>query len=349
MQKGFDMRRFLFVLVLIIMALLVAEVLSGSTPITMPALLIVDLLIYGPGALLIRELVRRRGRGWISLLLLGGAYGLIEEGLALQSLFHPTYASATLWGARLLGVNWVYAGLVIIWIHPIWSAAIPVLLTELLFPAQRSRPVLGRWGLIGTGIWYILGVLLLGFFTRSTYTYTVSPALYGIVLLIVLLLTIVALYVLPRQENQGKRSRSVPIPSGIALFAGISAFIGLSVPALLWRVMPAIAQFPLVLIPLLLPPLIALVLFRVVRQWREAVAWNDRHLLALISGLLIAHTVVGWLLFSKTVERGISIGVMGLIMVIVLLVLARHVKRRAQAASDTTTVHPTLKLSKGEF
>src|SRR5690242_17801914 len=127
--------RFSFVLVLIIMAPLIAEVLPGSTPLSMPGLLIMDLLIYGPGALLIRELVRGRGRGWASILLLGAAYGLIEEGLGLQSLFQPTYASAALWGARLFGVNWVYTGLVVLWIHPLWSAAVPILLTELLFPA----------------------------------------------------------------------------------------------------------------------------------------------------------------------------------------------------------------------
>lgn len=65
------MGRFLPVMVLILLAPLVAEVLPGSTPLTMPGLLLLDLLIYGPGALLIRELVRRRGRGWASILLVG--------------------------------------------------------------------------------------------------------------------------------------------------------------------------------------------------------------------------------------------------------------------------------------
>ncbi|HLV99168.1 MAG TPA: hypothetical protein VKT82_10895 [Ktedonobacterales bacterium] len=68
------MRRFLPVITLIVLAPLVAEVLPGSTRITMPALVLFDVLIYGPGALLIREVVRRRGRGWASILLLGAAY-----------------------------------------------------------------------------------------------------------------------------------------------------------------------------------------------------------------------------------------------------------------------------------
>src|SRR5262249_42655250 len=158
--KGDDrMRRFLPVMVLIVMAPLVAEVLSGSTPITMPGLLLIDLLIYGPGALLMRELVRRRGRGWVSILLLGVAYGLIEEGLALQSLFNPAYNNVSQWGARLLGINLVYTEVVII-IHVVWSATIPILLTELLFPARRTTPYLRRFGLVATSIWYLLGVAL---------------------------------------------------------------------------------------------------------------------------------------------------------------------------------------------
>ena len=128
------MRRWLFVLVLIVMAPLVAEVFSGSTPITQPGLFLVDLLIYGPGALLIRELARRCQRGWASILLLGVAYGFIEEGLALQSLFDPHYGTVALWGARIFGVKWVYTSVVITWIHPVWSVAIPIALTELLFP-----------------------------------------------------------------------------------------------------------------------------------------------------------------------------------------------------------------------
>src|SRR5438067_9369308 len=174
------MRRFLPVIVLIVMAPLVAEVLPGSTPITLPALLLSDLLIYGPGALLIRELVRRRGRGWVSILLLGAAYGLIEEGLALQSLFNPAYGHVSQWGARLLGINGLYTEVIII-IHVVWSVAIPILLTELLFPARRTTPYLHRFGLIVTGIWYILGVALLGLFARTTYPYKVSPILLGLV------------------------------------------------------------------------------------------------------------------------------------------------------------------------
>lgn len=96
------MRRLLAAFVLVLMAPLVAELLAGSTPLGQPIvlafLLPVYLLLYGAGALLIRELVRHSGRGWTSILLLGAAYGLIEEGFVSQSLFNPTLYHAAAWG-----------------------------------------------------------------------------------------------------------------------------------------------------------------------------------------------------------------------------------------------------------
>jgi hypothetical protein len=322
------MRRWLFVLALIVIAPLVAEVFSGSTPITQPGLFLVDLLIYGPGALLIRELVRRRQRGWASILLLGTAYGFIEEGLALQSLFDPHYGTVALWGARVFGVNWVYSSVVITWIHPVWSVAIPIALTELLFPAQREHLSLGRFGLVVTFVWYVLGVVLLFLFARATSPYSVSPLVSGVVSLIALLLVVGALFVLPRQKPRAKHPDLNPSPSGILLFTGMSAFIALGIPALLWRFVPALSQFPLVLISLLIPPLMALILLSRLEHWARSSHWNDRHLLALVSGMLIAHTVVGGLLFSKTVIEAGALAVMGLVMVALLGGLAVQIHRR---------------------
>jgi hypothetical protein len=40
---------------------------------------------------LIREITRRTGRGWPTILLLGAAFGLVQAGLIDQSLFNPGY------------------------------------------------------------------------------------------------------------------------------------------------------------------------------------------------------------------------------------------------------------------
>ena len=56
----------------------------------LPTLLIL-VLLYGCGALLIREVTRRTGRGWPTILLLGAAYGVIEAGLVDQAMFNPSF------------------------------------------------------------------------------------------------------------------------------------------------------------------------------------------------------------------------------------------------------------------
>ena len=61
---------------LLFVAPLVAEFLLGNLPIKLLPALVVLAPMYGGGALLIREAVRRTGRGWPSVLLLGMAYAI---------------------------------------------------------------------------------------------------------------------------------------------------------------------------------------------------------------------------------------------------------------------------------
>ena len=84
-------RKISAVVALLFVAPLVAEFLLGNLSLKLLPALIVLVPMYGGGAVLIRETVRRAGRGWPSMLMLGAAYTLIEEGFATQSLFNPDY------------------------------------------------------------------------------------------------------------------------------------------------------------------------------------------------------------------------------------------------------------------
>jgi hypothetical protein len=112
------------------------------------------------------------------------------------------------------------------------------------------------------------------------------------------------------------------------LVTGIGAFIALALPSALWRVEPAFAGFPLVLVSLLVPLIVAAAMIWLVRSFTQTRDWSDRHLLALASGALIAHTVVGGLIFSKTMAKGVAIGVTGLVMLILLVLFAFWVRHR---------------------
>lgn len=147
-------------LVLVVVAPLVAELSWGSLPIQVAYALPFLVPVYGCGALLARELARRAGRGWASILLLGVAYEIMEDGLGLQAMFSPHTYHAAQWGARMFGVNWAYVELNVVY-HAAFSVAVPILLTELLFPTRRHRPYLRVRGLIITAACYLLGVTLL--------------------------------------------------------------------------------------------------------------------------------------------------------------------------------------------
>jgi hypothetical protein len=95
------MRRHLPVITLVLLAPAVAELLGGPLQLSQLGLLVFLVPIYGAGALLVQEVVRRRGVVWSSVLILGVAYGIVEEGLALRTLFEAAaYGGIGAWGGR---------------------------------------------------------------------------------------------------------------------------------------------------------------------------------------------------------------------------------------------------------
>ncbi len=108
---------------LIFVAPLVAEFLLGNLPIKLLPALMVLAPMYGAGALLIREMVRRTGRGWPSILLLGMAYGIFEEAFTTQSLFNPNYLKLILGAAALVFAS----AAMLVPMHWGWGAVVALL------------------------------------------------------------------------------------------------------------------------------------------------------------------------------------------------------------------------------
>ena len=101
-------RRTLAILALYFLSPLIGEMVSGSSPpsefFTVFGLIVLPLL-YGGGALIVRELSVIWGKGWMSVLLMGLAYGVIEEGLMVKSFFDPGWVDIGILGeyGRSLG------------------------------------------------------------------------------------------------------------------------------------------------------------------------------------------------------------------------------------------------------
>jgi hypothetical protein len=80
------------VVFLLVAAPVLAEVITGTTTVSQSAGLlgqIGQIGLYGCGASLIRETVVRWRGGWPPVILLGAAYGAIEDGLLEPSWFTP--------------------------------------------------------------------------------------------------------------------------------------------------------------------------------------------------------------------------------------------------------------------
>jgi hypothetical protein len=141
---------------------LIAEFLLGNLPITFLGALVVLAPLYGGGALLIRETVRRTGRGWPSILVLGMAYAILEEAITTQSLFNPDYLHLHLGLLQpayipVLGIG-AWWTLWMLNVHPVWSIAVSIALIEAVVPNRAATPWLGRIGYTVTCVVFAIGV-----------------------------------------------------------------------------------------------------------------------------------------------------------------------------------------------
>ena len=124
--------------------------------------------LYGCPALLIRELVRRSGRGWPAMVLLAAAFGLLQAGAIDQSLFADSYADVSGWEETVRATYIAPLGIAafptqnFIVGHVLFSFCAPVAIAEALRPGIAHRPWLGRRGVvIAVGAWLTAAALIL--------------------------------------------------------------------------------------------------------------------------------------------------------------------------------------------
>jgi hypothetical protein len=318
------------VLVLVLLAPAVAEVLFGATPITDPGSLLIEVAVYGCGALLIRELVRWRGLGWASILALGVSYGIIEEGLALQSLFNPDLFNAGDLGFRSLGVNWVWTQWTLGY-HAVWSIAIPILLSELLFPSRRDERWLGRPGLLATGLFYVLGIAALAAVFRLVVApgFVAPAASLAVAAVVAVGLAVLALRRRSAVIADGWSGTGVGVPSFWVV--GVLAFVAAGA----WFVplidLPHIFRSGFwALLPVLVAAIPAWFVAASVRRWSASGgAWTDLHRLALACGALAVSALYGsfYVTAGDPVDRA-GQALTSVVAAILLTLLVRRVRQR---------------------
>jgi hypothetical protein len=176
-RRGSLLRRIAPAVGLFFLAPLVGEFLLGNISIQDIVALLFLAPLYGGGALLIREVTRRTGRGWPTILILGLAYGLIQAGLFDMGLFNPSYEGLDLTAAYIpaLGIS-AYYSLAFIVGHAVWSISVPIVLVETLVPERRATAWLGKVGLTVTALLYLLGGLLIAYDSQTAEHFLPSTA-----------------------------------------------------------------------------------------------------------------------------------------------------------------------------
>lgn len=291
-------------LLLFVLSPVVAELLLGNISLIAAANLLVLAPLYGGGAVLIREVTRRTGRGWPTILLLGLAFGLVEEGLVTQSLFNPSYFGHDLRGGTELagtglGAWWT---LFVLTLHAVWSIGVSIALAEALVPGRASTPWLRGPGLGITAALSIVGAALTWYGTYQQERFVASPAQHSGTAIAVIAGVALAFAVRPgtirgdratvtragRLGPAGAAPAPAPVPApapapwlvGLAAFAAASAFMAGR----------DLNGWPTVVAWLILYGAAGALSVR----WARRAGWGPRHRVAMAGGALLTYAWVGF-------------------------------------------------------
>lgn len=310
---------------LFFIAPIIGELLSGSTPPNSffnPLTLLFLCFLYGGGAIITRELMLYWGKGWPTLLTLGVAYGVIEEGLQVKSFFDPHWKDLGLLGTygRWLGVNWVWSVQLVTY-HAIFSIAIPILIVSLLFPKRSTERWAGPRALLLIIAMFILTIVL-----GSLFLFTYRPPLlpYLITLVIAAGLILLARY-MPRSITVTK-STDVAQP----LRFGLVGFLGtLTLFLINWILPTTLTPFWVtILLTLLLDLGVA---FVILRMSSNGLGWTGQHQVALVCGALAFFVLLAPIAEITQRQRDpAGLTFVALIIAGLLYLLNRRIRKREQ-------------------
>jgi hypothetical protein len=319
---------------LLVLTPLVSELLLGDIGFNaaLPFLLLVNMLYYGTGAILIREIVRRRGLHWSWIPVLAFAYGLIEEGLALHSLFNPNFPGIGSLGfyGRALGVDWVWSSFVL-GLHTVWSISVPILLVELLFPKYRQERWLGNIGFAIDCIVFVLGMSLITFIyaTRVTPDFKPSPIAMIVTAILALAILLTVLFVPVRAANMQPEGNLRDAPSAwlVGIVASVLAGIFLFAHEFYSPAIPAV----LAVLFNIVVAVVAVILIRSLSA--PSRRWDDGHGVALAFGALLGYSAFGFEVASPDVTNMVFHGIVSLITIVLMVLLTVKVAARVRASS----------------
>lgn len=283
---------------LILLAPFIAEVLNGSTRLSFIFAFVPEVMVWGCGALLCREIVRRWRAAGTSLLLLGLAFSVAQEFLIQQTSLAPLpFPGADAAYGRLWGVNWLFF-LFLLGFESVFVVLIPVEITELFFPQKRTESWLPTRGLVVTAVVFLVGCRIAWYAWTQRAVPSLHAAPYhpplttqGIGCATIGLL-IWAAYLLRGLGHAGQLAARRPVSPWIV---GLITFV-LSAPW--WELMTLIFvrhPHPPAWVPIIVGAAWAVLAFAFIRWVTEPAGWSDLHRWSLAFGAVLACTLPGYI------------------------------------------------------
>lgn len=311
-------RRVLPAIGLFFLAPFISEYLLGDFPLTKLGYLTILAPLYGGGALLIREIVRRTERGWPTILMLAFAYAVLEEAFTTQTLFNPNYLKLNLHlldpaYISVLGIGGWWTVFVLT-LHTVWSISTSIALVEACVPARATTPWL-RWpGLTLVSVLFALAVIASTRF-QIKHDGFVATRMQFVVSGIVVVATVIAAFLLPARRT-GREAAPAPSPWLCGAVALIAGSLFLIVPrAWAWGAVAIYLAVDLV------------VIFLVTGMSRRS-GWAGSHRLALAAGAALAYGWHAFLQMPVDGTTGIAIRASNAVCLLVVLALIAYAARR---------------------
>lgn len=301
---------------LILLSPLIAELLSGSSPpreFFNPIGFLLLVGLYGSGVLIIRELCVKWEKGWGSILTLGMAYGIMEEGLAVTSFFNPNWVDLGNLGTygRWLDVNWVWS----VWLtifHTIFSIALPILIFKLLFPNYKEKRLISDKKLDFVIIIFII-VIGIDFRIFSNF-----PNLFWYILSIIIVISLFGISKKVRPDILRPKNIE-PLLSPI--WFGIVGFIFTLSMFIINYSLTYIIAFPIIPILLDISEVLLILLFIIIFSGYEN---NTYHKHAFTCGLL---SFFIFLAFIQETNGMLGMSIVGIFFILFLIYLRKRIKK----------------------
>lgn len=317
---------------LLLLAPIVAEVLFGATRLSVIYVLIPEIMVWGCGALIIRDIVRRWRAGWASMILLGLALAVAEECVTQQTSLAPLVGTRHVYG-RFFGVNWVYLLALLVY-ECVWVVLVPVGITELIFPDRQHEPWLRKLGLAISGVVFLIG----SYIAWYAWTQRARPLVFhvpkyqpplldiAIALAVIVLLVLAAFRLRSFRLSEPGRASSPPRP----WLLGLVTFL-LSLPCFL---LTFVAYGGTPNLPLWVPIAggiaWAVLSLMIVARWASGSGWGEMHRFALVFGALLASMSAGYIILAggALLMDWIGKAILNVAAIVLMIRLAQKVRLR---------------------